>query len=99
MKEWVAEFPKLAGCVRIPVHYTLGEYERVWSNGPKALADVASMFTASPRVVTAEQADASHNLSIGWTAQSYHLKILSFAEECAIARERASTPPRRPEDE
>jgi hypothetical protein len=58
-----------------------------------ALADLASLFTASPRVVAVEQADATHNLSVGWTAPSYHLKVLSFAEECAIARERAATVP------
>jgi len=57
-----------------------------------ALAGVAAMFTGSPRVVTLSQADASHNLSVGWTALSYHLKILSFAEECAITRERPAAP-------
>jgi hypothetical protein len=73
---WIAEFPKLTGCVRIPVHYY----------GSKAVADVASMFTASPPGVTAEEANASHNLCIGWTARSHHLTILLFAEECAVAR-------------
>jgi hypothetical protein len=90
VRGWIAEFPRLAARVRIPVHYTLGEYERVWDSDAAALADVASMFTASPRVVTLSQADASHNLSVGWTALSYHLKTLSFAEECAIARVRVS---------
>jgi pimeloyl-ACP methyl ester carboxylesterase len=94
VKGWPAELPALAAQVRIPVHITLGQYERAWDSGPDALADLASLFTASPRVVTAEQADAAHNLSIGWTALSYHLKVLSFAEESAIARERilAETP-------
>lgn len=84
---WIAEFLKLAGCVRFPLHHY----------GRKALADVASMFTASSRVGTAEDANASHNVCIGWTARSYHLKILSFAED---ARSLASAPesrPRRPE--
>jgi pimeloyl-ACP methyl ester carboxylesterase len=95
MKGWTAEFPRLAATVRVPVHITLGQFERAWDSGPEALADLASLFTASPQVVTAEQADATHNLSAGWTAPSYHLKVLSFAEECAVARERAAaeTPP------
>jgi hypothetical protein len=95
MKGWTAELPRLAARVRIPVHITLGQYERAWNSGPEALADLASLFTASPRVVASEQADATHNLSVGWTAPSYHLKVLSFAEECAVARERAvaETPP------
>jgi pimeloyl-ACP methyl ester carboxylesterase len=87
---WIGALPKLAAGVRVPVHYTLGDHERVWSTGPAAMAEVGGLFTASPRVVTAEQADAAHNLSLGWSALSYHLKVLSFAEECAVARENAS---------
>jgi pimeloyl-ACP methyl ester carboxylesterase len=91
VRSWPGDLPGLAARVRVPVHITLAEYERAWSSGPAALADLASLFTAAPRVVTAEQADAAHNLSVGWTAMSYHLKVLSFAEECAVARERTAS--------
>jgi pimeloyl-ACP methyl ester carboxylesterase len=84
-RHWPLEFPELAARVRIPVHYTLGDHERVWRPGPEALADIGGLFTASPRVVTDEQADSGHNLSIGFTATGYHLKILSFVEECVLA--------------
>lgn len=84
-RRWPLEFAELAARVRIPVHYTLGDHERVWSSGPEAMADIAGLFTASPRVVTEEQADGGHNLSIGLTATGYHLKILSFVEECVLA--------------
>jgi hypothetical protein len=57
-------------------------------------ADIASLFTASPQVVTAEQPDAGHNLSVGLSAMAYHLKVLSFAEECALAREYFDSAPR-----
>lgn len=96
VKGWPSEFPGVAARVRIPVHITLAEYERAWRSGLAALADIASLFAAAPRVVTAEQAEAAHNLSVGWTALPYHLKVLSFAEECAIARERAGTPSQAP---
>lgn len=84
------DFPELAARVRVPVHFTLGEYERVWQSGPSALAEIAAMFTASPHVVVDEQADGGHNLSLCQTAMAYHLKILSFAEECAATRLLAS---------
>ena len=71
------------------MHYALGDHERVWSAGPSAMADIASLFVSSPRVVTATQRDAAHNLSLGWSALSYHLKVLSFAEECVLRREDA----------
>jgi len=86
-RRWPLEFAEVAARVRIPVHYTLGDQERVWSSGPEAMADIAGLFTASPRVVTDEQADSGHNLSIGRTATGYHLKILSFVEECVLGRE------------
>lgn len=86
-RRWPLEFAELAARVRIPVHYTLGDHERVWSSGPEALADIAGLFTASVRVVTEEQADSGHNLSIGLTATGYHLKILSFLEECVLRYE------------
>jgi hypothetical protein len=68
--------------VSVPVHITLAEYERVWRNGPEALADLGSLFTAAPRVVLNEQAGAGHNTSVGRTALAYHLRVLSFVEEC-----------------
>ncbi|MCZ0997051.1 hypothetical protein O1M63_01420 [Streptomyces mirabilis] len=89
-RSWPLVLPELAPLARVPVHYSLGEHEQVWRSGPAALADIASLFTASPRVVVDEQADGGHNLSIGLTAMAYHLKILSFVEECVLARASAA---------
>jgi len=75
--------------VCVPVRYSLGDHEKVWRSGPAALAEVAGLFTASPRVVADEQAEAGHNLSLGFSALAYHLKVLSFAEECVLTRGRA----------
>lgn len=83
-------YPELAAQVRIPVQYTLGDHERVWLSGPEGLADIAGLFTASPRVVVNEQAASGHNLSIGHSAMAYHLKVLSFVEECVLARKSRS---------
>ncbi|WP_416969680.1 alpha/beta hydrolase [Streptomyces sp. 4F14] len=81
---WQAEFEGLAAKVAVPVHITLAEYEQVWMNGPAGLADLAAMFTGSPRVVRHEQAGAGHNTSVGRTALAYHLRVLAFVEECAL---------------
>jgi pimeloyl-ACP methyl ester carboxylesterase len=86
-EEWAEVFPELAARVKVPVHYTLGDHERWWRTGRAALADIAGLFTASPRVVTDEQAQGGHNLSVGLSAASYHLKVLSFVEECILNRE------------
>ncbi|MFF0224082.1 alpha/beta hydrolase [Streptomyces sp. NPDC004629] len=82
--DWHDEFARLAARVPVPVHITLAEYEQVWTNGPEGLADLASMFTGSPRLVLHEQAGAGHNTSVSRTALAYHLHVLAFVEECAL---------------
>jgi pimeloyl-ACP methyl ester carboxylesterase len=90
-EHWTRDFPRLAPQVRVPVHYSLGDHEMVWRAGPPALADVAAMFTAAPRVAVHEQAGGGHNVSLGLTATAYHLTVLSFVEECVVAREHAES--------
>jgi pimeloyl-ACP methyl ester carboxylesterase len=88
VERWASvDFPALAARVRVPVHFSLGDHEPVWRSGASALAEVAAMFTASPRVVVNEQADSGHNLSLGHSAMAYHLTVLSFVEECLLGRE------------
>jgi pimeloyl-ACP methyl ester carboxylesterase len=83
---WPDDFPDLAARVRIPVEVTIGEHELFWAAGQSALADLGSLFSAAPRVKMNEQAETGHNLSIGWGAAAYHLKVLSFVEECIQTR-------------
>jgi pimeloyl-ACP methyl ester carboxylesterase len=85
------DFPETAARVRIPVHFTAAEYERVWRHDAPALAEIESLFSAAPRVRAEEFPDSGHNLSLGHTATAYHLRVLAFAEECVVARENART--------
>jgi pimeloyl-ACP methyl ester carboxylesterase len=90
VKDWSRQdFPALAAQVRVPVQFSFAEHERVWRSDPAAVADMAAMFTASPRFVINEQVGAGHNLSLSVNAAAYHLKVVSFVEECVTARERA----------
>ncbi|MFC8097769.1 alpha/beta hydrolase [Streptomyces sp. NPDC057363] len=91
-RHWVQDFPGLAARVSVPVELSLGDHETVWRSGPDALADIAGLFTASPHVRVNEQTNAGHNLSLGLTARAYHLKVLSFVEECAVLREAGDQP-------
>jgi pimeloyl-ACP methyl ester carboxylesterase len=84
------DFPELAAGVRVPVQFSVAEYERVWQSDAAALAEIAAMFSASPRFSINEQTGAGHNLSLGYTAAAYHLKVFSFVEECLVARENPS---------
>ncbi|MFD6456309.1 alpha/beta fold hydrolase [Nocardia sp. NPDC060220] len=87
MPQWVAhDFEHTAAQVRVPVQFTVGAYEKVWRTDPLALGEITALFTAAPRVLLHEQADAGHNLSMGHSATAYHLRVMSFIEECVIAR-------------
>ncbi|BBU21305.1 alpha/beta hydrolase [Mycobacterium xenopi] len=81
------DFPALAAQVRVPVQFTVAEYEQVWQCDEAALTEITEMFSASPRVTINEQAGAGHNLSLGYTAFAYHLKVFAFVEQCVVARE------------
>lgn len=83
---WGRVLPELAAHVRVPVRYTLGEFERVWATDAAAVAEVADLFAIAPRVVTNLQSGGGHNLSLGHAAAAYHRDTLSFARECAALR-------------
>jgi len=85
VSNWRTDLPELAAQVRVPLRYSLAEHERVWRTDAEAVAEVASLFTAAPRVHTYRQAGAGHNTSLGHSAAAYHMNTLAFAEECAIA--------------
>ena len=79
------DFPELAARVRVPVRFTAAEHERVWDSTPEALADIAALFTASPRVEINEQTGCGHNLSLGVAAAQYHSGVLAFVAQCLDA--------------
>lgn len=79
------DFPELAARVRAPVQYSAAEHERVWDTSAAALTDIAALFGSAPAVAINEMGDSGHNLSVGLSARSYHLRVLSFVEECIAA--------------
>lgn len=81
------DFPALAPAVRVPVQFSIAEYESVWQTDTSALTEIAALFSGAPRFTVYKQREAGHNLSLAYTAAAYHLKVLSFAEECVVARE------------
>jgi pimeloyl-ACP methyl ester carboxylesterase len=81
------DFPALAPAVRVPVHFSIAEYEKVWATHTSAMTEIAAMFSDAPRFVIYHQPGAGHNISLGHTAAAYHSTVLAFAEECVVARE------------
>ncbi len=84
------DFPALAPRVRVPVQFSVAEHERVWRSDPETLAQIAAMFTASPRFVINAQSSTGHNLSLSVNAAAYHSTVLSFVGECVVAQKDTS---------
>ncbi|WP_331765414.1 alpha/beta hydrolase (plasmid) [Streptomyces sp. NBC_01384] len=88
---WPEMYPRIAARVRAPVRFTFAEQEQWWSFDDDAVAELCRPL-AAPNVRVDHQPNAGHNISLGWAARTYHLRVLSFLEECLLARDAA--PPR-----
>jgi hypothetical protein len=87
VSNWARQtFPSLAPAVRVPVHFSIAEHERVWQTDSSALTEITAMFSAAPQFTVHRQANAGHNISLGHTAPDYHSTVFSFVQECAVAR-------------
>ncbi len=94
--DWVRrDFAALAPVVRVPVHFSIAEHEKVWQNDDSAMAEIAALFSGTPRFTVHRQPDAGHNLSLGHSAADYHATVLSFVGECAAARSSSVKPDSR----
>jgi pimeloyl-ACP methyl ester carboxylesterase len=83
VSDWARQtFPALAPAVRVPVHFSIAEYERVWQTDDPALTEITEMFSAAPSFAVNRQPDSAHNISLGHTAADYHATVFEFVDEC-----------------
>ena len=77
VSDWARQtFPALAPAVRVPVHFSIAEHEKVWQTDDSAVTEITALFSAAPRFTVHRQPDAGHNISLGHTAADYHAKVL-----------------------
>jgi pimeloyl-ACP methyl ester carboxylesterase len=83
--EDAANWPRTCGGllprVRVPVRLTFAEHEAWWRHSEEDVTDLVGLLAAAPRVVVERLPDAGHNISLGWTARTYHLRALAFFTE------------------
>ncbi|MVU81328.1 alpha/beta fold hydrolase [Nocardia sp. ET3-3] len=82
ISSWERVFPAVAQQISVPVRFTFAEHEPWWRHDPKTLADLCDHLPNSPFVAIDHQRGAGHNVSLGYSARTYHLRSLAFAEEC-----------------
>jgi pimeloyl-ACP methyl ester carboxylesterase len=84
VSDWARQtFPELAPAVRVPVQFSIAEYEKVWQTDDSAMTEITALFSGSPRFTVNRQPDAGHNISLGHSAADYHRNVFRFVDECA----------------
>nr|WP_278250939.1 MULTISPECIES: alpha/beta hydrolase [unclassified Actinopolyspora] len=81
LPDWPRVYAEVADTIRVPVRFVFAEYERWWRCDPETVGAMVARLSA-PVVWTEHLADSGHNISLGWTARNYHLRVLAFLEEC-----------------
>jgi pimeloyl-ACP methyl ester carboxylesterase len=84
---WPDDLRTIGPRITVPVRMTFAEHDRLWQVSDEHFDDLRAVLTGPSRVDFEVQRDAGHNLSLGWAARSYHLKVLAFAHECVLAHD------------
>ncbi|MGW0673354.1 alpha/beta hydrolase [Streptomyces sp. NPDC002746] len=79
--DWPRLYPQVARDVRAPVRFTFAEHELWWRSDPETVRAMLERL-GSPLSCSERLADAGHNISLGRTARTYHLRVLAFLEQC-----------------
>jgi pimeloyl-ACP methyl ester carboxylesterase len=80
---WPDEAAELAAKVTVPVQYLAFEFERLWCIDADLVRSFAAYFTAAPLVVSELMAGIGHNADHHCNSQTFHLRQLAFALDCA----------------
>ena len=78
-----------APLVRMPVQYTVAEYEGSIAGGQLALSRGRALFTGASRVTAHLQANAGHNVSLHKVGRAYYLRAFAFFEDVLASIEPA----------
>jgi hypothetical protein len=84
----------MAHRIQVPLRITFGQHDGIWRKDEDELVKLRSLFAHTSCPIEIEPY-GGHNLSLGWAARAYHLKVLSFLETCILPEtaERTHTPP------
>jgi pimeloyl-ACP methyl ester carboxylesterase len=72
--------------IRVPVRLTFGAYDRYWHVDQEHFDELRASLPNAASVSIEILPHAGHNVSLGYAARSYHLKVVAFAEACLLAR-------------
>ncbi len=84
---WPSDLRSMAHRIRVPLRITFGHHDGIWLKDDDELAKLRRLFVHTPCSIDIEPY-GGHNLSLGWAARAYHLKVLGFLETCLLRQRR-----------
>jgi pimeloyl-ACP methyl ester carboxylesterase len=90
---WPDDLRSMAPRIRIPMRLTFGEFERLWPTDEAHFDELRTLLRDAPQLSIEIEPAVGHNVSLGWAARAYHLKVLAFAESCVLRRQVARADP------
>ncbi|GCD97450.1 thioesterase [Embleya hyalina] len=85
VRESPKTLPDVLARVTPAVHWTVAEFERSHPSGPEVPSLARESLRRARTVETHIQRGVGHNISLHHAARAYHLRVLTFAEECLLA--------------
>ncbi len=84
---WPSEIRSMGPRIGVPVRITFADHETVWPVTAAHFHDIREVFSGAPYLEIAVEPFAGHNVSLGWAARAYHLKVLAFVERCRLTQQ------------
>jgi alpha-beta hydrolase superfamily lysophospholipase len=84
---WGERFPAAAARCAVPALFVVPEHDALWRSD--ALDGVAGLFAQAPFVEVRVQRMAGHAVELHRMARAHACRVLAFADECRLHRERA----------
>lgn len=85
MRDWPARFLAAAAQVRVPVHFRMAEYERIWDHSQEARRRIAAAFAAGAGADVGLLPDGGHLYEIHKRGPELIAAQLDFIERVAAA--------------
>ena len=82
---WPAEIRSMGHRIGVPMRITFGDHETIWPISQAHFDDMRAVFSSARDLEIAVEPYAGHNVSLGWAARAYHLKVLTFVERCRLS--------------
>jgi pimeloyl-ACP methyl ester carboxylesterase len=79
---WPGRVRNAAAPIKVPVNFSLSEYDALWDPAPELINQAARMFRQSPLVEARVQRFAGHSVHLHRVARAFNLRTLAFLDDC-----------------